>query len=91
MSRRDKLTERLCKRPKDFTWDELEKLLAAYGFLQLKGGKTGGSRRKFYNESSQEVLDLHKPHPGNILKPYQLDLIIEKLNVCQPAVKPSQG
>ena len=91
MSRRDKLTDRLCKRPKDFTWDELEKLLAAYGFLQLKGGKTGGSRRKFYNEASQEVLDLHKPHPGNILKPYQLDLIIEKLNICQPALVAPQG
>ncbi|GAA3975412.1 type II toxin-antitoxin system HicA family toxin [Hymenobacter antarcticus] len=91
MSRRDKLTERLCKRAKDFTWDELEKLLAAYGFLLLKSGKTGGSRRKFYSETSQEVLDLHKPHPGNILKPYQLDLVTEKLNICQPAVKPSQG
>ena len=84
MSRRDKLTDRICKRPKDFTWEELEKLLAAYGFTQLKGGKTGGSRRKFYNETSKEVLDLHKPHPGNILKPYQLDLIIEKLNLGQP-------
>ena len=85
------MTERLCKRPKDFTWDELEKLLAAYGFQQLKGGKTCGSRRKFYNEASQEVLDLHKPHPGNILKPYQLDLIIEKLNICQPTAVPPQG
>lgn len=84
MSRRDKLTERLCKRPKDFTWEELDKLLAAYGFTLLKTGKTGGSWRKFYNETSQEVLDLHKPHPGNILKPYQLDLIIEKPNICQP-------
>ena len=84
------MTERLCKRPKDFTWDELEKLLAAYGFQQLKGGKTGGSRRKFYNEASQEVLDLHKPHPGNILKPYQLDVIIEKLNICPPPVKSPQ-
>lgn len=83
MSRRDKLTDRLCKRPKDFTWEELEKLLAAYGFVPLKTGKTGGSRRKFYSEASQEVLDLHKPHPGSILKPYQLDLIIEKLNICK--------
>lgn len=91
MSRRDKLTDRLCKHPKDFTWDELEKLLAAYGFLLLKGGKTGGSRRKFYNEASQEVLDLHKPHPGNILKLYQLDSIIEKLSICPPAIKPVQG
>ena len=84
MSKLDKLTERLCRRPKDFTWEELEKLLVAYGFELLKGGKTGGSRRKFYNTSSAEVLDLHKPHPGNILKPYQLDLVIEKLNLCQP-------
>ena len=83
MSKRDKLTDRICKKPKDFTWDELEKLLAAYGFVLLKSGRTGGSRRKFYNEINKEVLDLHKPHPGNILKPYQLDLIIEKLIICK--------
>ena len=91
MSRRDKLLERFCKRPKDFTWEELEKLLAAYGYAGLRTGKTGGSRHKFYNETSQEVLDLHKPHPGNILKPYQLDLIIEKLNICQPSNEPGKS
>lgn len=82
MSQLDKLIARLCSKPKNFTWDELEKLLAARGFALLKGGKTGGSRRKFYNEATKEVLDLHKPHPGNILKPYQLTLIIEKLGTC---------
>ena len=82
MGKLDKLTERICKRPKDFTWEELEKLLAARGFELLKSGKTGGSRCKFYNEANKEVLDLHKPHPGNILKPYQPDLIIEKLALC---------
>lgn len=84
MSKLDKLLERLCRRPKDFTWEELEKLLVACGYELLKSGTTGGSRRKFYKASSAEVLDLHKPHPGNILKPYQLDLVIEKLNLCQP-------
>lgn len=83
MSQLDKLIKRLCGKPKDFTWDELEKIVTAHGFVLLKGGKTGGSRRKFYNEVTKEVLDLHKPHPGNILKPYQLALLIEKLGVCQ--------
>ena len=84
MSQIDKLISRLCSKPKDFTWDELEKVVAARGFVLLKGGKTGGSRRKFYNETTKEILDLHKPHPGNILKAYQLALFIDKLNLCQP-------
>ena len=86
MSQLSKLIARLCSKPKDFTWDELEKIVAARGFVLLKAGKTGGSRRKFYNAATNEVLDLHKPHPGNILKPYQLALIIEKLGICQPPV-----
>ena len=90
MSKLDKLIARLCRRPKDFTWEELEKLLMAYGFELLKSGKTGGSRRKFYNATNQQVLDLHKPHPGNILKPYQLDLVTEKLGICEPVADSDQ-
>lgn len=82
MSQIDKLKARLCSKPKDFTWDELIKILVAEGFEELKTGKTGGSRRKFYNEQTKEILDLHKPHPGNILKRYQLDDVIEKLKIC---------
>ncbi len=42
MTRKDKLTERLLQRPRDFTWDELVRLLGSLGFESVKGGKTGG-------------------------------------------------
>lgn len=82
MSQLDKLRIRLCAKPKDFTWDELVKLLAAYGFEELTKGKMAGSRRQFYNATTQVAISLHKPHPGNILKEYQLKEIIALLGIC---------
>ncbi len=43
MTRRDKLVARLKGRPKDFTWDELVKLLEGLGYAEAVRGKTGGS------------------------------------------------
>ena len=82
MSQLDKLKARLCAKPQDFTWDELVKLLAAYGFESLTKGKTAGSRRQFYNPATQVAISLHKPQPGNILKEYQLKEIISLLGIC---------
>ena len=42
-----------------------------FGFVEMKSGKTGGSRRKFSN-SDGLILSFHKPHPGNIVKMYVL-------------------
>ena len=82
MAQLGKLKARLCAKPKDFTWDELVKLLAAYGFESLTKGKTAGSRRQFYNPATQVAISLHKPHPGNLLKEYQLKEIITLLGIC---------
>lgn len=82
MSQLDKLKARICAKPKDFTWDELVKLLAACGFEALTKGKTAGSRWQFYNPTTQVAISLHKPHPGNILKEYQLKEIIALLSIC---------
>jgi predicted RNA binding protein YcfA (HicA-like mRNA interferase family) len=82
MSQIDKLRARICARPRDFTWDELVKLLGAYGFEEFIKGKTAGSRRQFFNPTTQIAISLHKPHPGNILKEYQLKEIIALLNIC---------
>ena len=78
MSRKDKLVERLKQRPRDFTWSELERLLSSMGYAERKKGKTGGSRRKFVHEIAP-VIALHKPHPGEILKTYQVDQVLETL------------
>jgi hypothetical protein len=78
MGKIEKLIERLLSHPKDFTWDELIKVLAHYGYEEQKKGKTGGSRRKFIDDD-QNIISLHKPHPRNIVKSYALHDIIEHL------------
>ena len=40
MSKKDKLIDRLLKRPADFTFDEMKSLLAYFGY-DLKQGGTG--------------------------------------------------
>jgi HicA toxin of bacterial toxin-antitoxin, len=78
MSRKDKLIQRLLSRPKDFSWDDLLVLLSAFGFEEVSTGKTGGSRRRFVNMDGV-VITLHKPHPRNVLKAYQVDQIVDVL------------
>ena len=69
--------------PKDLTWDELIKILAHYGFEEItKKGKTGGSRVKFVDDN-KNIVNLHKPHPGNIVKSYVIKQIVEKLKSWQ--------
>lgn len=72
---------RICSYPKDYTWNELLRLLAEHGYEPRKNGRTGGSRRRFINAAKQTIT-LHEPHPANILKEYQLKLVIEKLGIC---------
>jgi hypothetical protein len=67
MSRNEKLIQRLLAVPRDFTWDELIKVLSVFGYTEFKKGKTGGSRRKFVDHNNN-IISLHKPHPGTIVK-----------------------
>jgi predicted RNA binding protein YcfA (HicA-like mRNA interferase family) len=78
MGRKNKLLARLQQRPKDFTWNELTKLLNSLGYKQAKPGKTGGSRRRFVHPTAATII-LHKPHPKKILKMYIIDDILEIL------------
>jgi hypothetical protein len=78
MSKKGKLLQRLLSDPKDFTWEELVAILTYFGFEELKKGKTGGSRRKFA-DGQKRVIMLHKPHPGNIVKEYAVQQVIEYL------------
>ena len=77
MSTKDKLIKRLKSVPKDFTWEELVRLLSSLGFEESDKGRTSGSRKAFIRGSV--VFALHRPHPGNILKEYQIKQIIRKL------------
>lgn len=77
MGKKDKLIERLLKKPKDFTFDEMTSLLSYFDY-ELKQEGTG-SGVKFVRNGSNEVINFHKPHPNGILKQYVLEQVIEKL------------
>ena len=87
MSKKDKLLDRLRLQPKDFTFDELCTLLGSLGYYIVKSGKTGGSRVTFSN--GEDYIRLHKPHPRNILKSYQIYDIITILKERGLIMKPS--
>ena len=74
MSKFDKLIARLLSRPKDFTYGELKNLLTSFGYKEVQDA---GSRVCFV--SSIHKIKLHKPHPENVLKSYQIDLVIDAL------------
>jgi hypothetical protein len=78
LSRKEKLIERLLSRPSDFTFDELVTVLRSFGYSIARAGKTGGSRVAFADDKG-DYIRLHKPHPRNILKQYQVDDIIAAL------------
>jgi hypothetical protein len=79
MSRRDKLLERFLGRPADFRFDEMSRLLKGFGYEEIGAGKTAGSRVAFMNRTSGHIIRLHKPHLGNTLKRYQMELVEEAL------------
>ena len=76
MGRKEKLLERLQRKPRDFTWDELISLLKILGYTRKKTGKTGGSRTRFVHPVAPTIT-LHKPHPNNIIKKYVINDILE--------------
>ena len=78
MSRREKLILRLRNRPRDFTWEELVRLLKAVGYMESRAGRTGGSRRRFVHPDAP-AISLHRPHPGNIVRMYVIDDVLRLL------------
>ena len=74
MSKSDKLLIRFLSRPNDFTYSELKTLLASLGYAEIQGT---GSRVCFARENHK--IKLHKPHPFNIMKRYQIDLVVKEL------------
>ncbi len=78
MSKKDKLISKLLSKPKDFTWSETKTLMEGFDFILKEGN---GSRAKFIHERNSIVIAFHKPHPGNILKKYVLNRLIETLKM----------
>ena len=80
MSKEEKLIKRLLSKPKDFTYSELRKILISFGYKECQSGKTSGSRVAFIEPKSNHIIRLHKPHPNNELKRYQIEQVIEELH-----------
>lgn len=78
MGKDEKLIERFKSQPKDFTFDEMERLLRFFGFQKSEKGKTSGSRVIFKNNGKAPIM-LHKPHPGNTVKSYAMKQVLNYL------------
>ena len=75
MSKKQKLIERIQRRPRDFTWSEATSLMEMCGFTLVKNS---GSRRYFMNRDGVKAF-LHEPHPGPTLKLYAVDALLDAL------------
>jgi predicted RNA binding protein YcfA (HicA-like mRNA interferase family) len=78
MSKISKVLNKFLELPirSDLTFKELENLLLSLNYKKIQGS---GSRVKFYNKDKDSLINLHKPHPNNILKKYIVKQIQEKL------------
>jgi len=80
MGTKENLVDRLKSQPKDFTFEEAERLLTLFGYVKTNKGKTSGSRVMFIDGQKRKIL-LHKPHPGNIMKEYIIKKLIKTLYI----------
>mgnify|MGYP005865110577 CR=1 FL=1 len=76
MTKFEKLISRFLTRPKDFKYSELKRMLSGFGYVELQGS---GSRVVFFNDKIKHSIKLHKPYPENLLKTYQVDLVLNEL------------
>ncbi len=82
MSKKNKLLTKFLEVPpkKGLTFNELETLLISCGFSKIEGS---GSAVKFYHKEKDVLINLHKPHPSNVLKVYLIKQMQSKLlEVC---------
>ena len=79
MTKSDKLIERLKMRPLDFKFSEARTLLLRLGYVEDNRGRTSGSRVAFVHKKTKHIIRLHKPHPGSIMRMYQINQLIEEL------------
>ena len=79
MSSIEKLLERFKKKPKDFTYEETLRILSYFGYEVHNKGATSGSRVRFKNEVTGEFIDIHRPHPGSVMKEWMLNAVYQHL------------
>ena len=75
MSKKEKLIHKLLL-AKTFKFSDLASLLKMLGYTK---GQGDGSRVKFDNGKPEDLINLHKPHPGDEMKAYAVKQVKEKL------------
>lgn len=76
MSKLEKLLKKLDNHNATWLWNDLTSLLKLLGYEKTEGS---GSRVKFDNGNPLDMINLHKPHPGNEVKAYVIRQVREKL------------
>ncbi len=79
MGQKEKLIKRLKSSPRDFTFEEAERLLGYFEYQRTDKGKTSGSRIMFTATNRAPIL-MHKPHPRKELLEYQVKQLLEVLS-----------
>ncbi len=64
--------------PSDVRWEELVSVLGSLGY-DLLPAKKGGSYRKFHNKKTSHVIQLHEPHPANVVKRCYIKMVVDAL------------
>lgn len=82
MTKLDKRLDRLQRRPPptDLRWDEFVTILGALGFVLYE--QSGGSSHKYFvreMDGEDRVIDTYRPHPGGIMKQWQLRAVCARL------------
>lgn len=75
MGRKEKLIRRFLQLPKDFTFDEIITLLGYFDYKIDNKGATSGSRASFKNTKTGVSINIHKPHPGPVMKEWMMKQI----------------
>jgi predicted RNA binding protein YcfA (HicA-like mRNA interferase family) len=78
MAQVDKIIERIKSKPtpRNIKWDDLVTVLKHLGYKVMTNS---GSRIKFYKAEKNNMINLHRPHPGNEVKPCFIEYVREKL------------
>lgn len=77
MGTKDKLIERFKSLPTDFTYEEMVRLFAIFGYRISNKGRTSGSRISFIN--GDDSFTMHKPHNPPYFKGYAMKQIKQYL------------
>ena len=89
MGQKEKLIARLKSRPKDFTFDEAEKLLNCLGYKRDNKGKTSGSGVSFIKDGCRNI-NMHRPHPRKELLSYQIGILIRSKEYSEKQEDPCE-